>query len=115
MCRGIMVPIGHRHTLLPEPTEKDKELIAVAHKKIVAAQKLDKAWPGALITDQGDHLFFRFNISPPSSPIDTPLSDIRCALRAAGWDIVDPTVEPDCVSGRLQQIEVATTPQNVPE
>lgn len=111
LCRGFKVPLAIRHTFTPEPTARDKELIAAAHRKLTAAQKLDKAWPGAHITEQVDHMHFEFKIEPESGPIDTPLSDIQCALRAAGWELVDPTVEPDCVSGKLRELQPEATPQ----
>lgn len=112
LCRGVTVPLAIRHTFTPEPTEHDKELIAEAHRKIVAAKKLEKAWPGAIITAREDEsLHFEAKFDPPSAPTDTPLFDIRQALFAAGWALVDPTVEPDCVSGKVVELEPVATLQ----
>lgn len=63
---------------------------------------VEKDWTGATI--EGD--YFRYDISPEGTEKEnwSLYCDIQDDLREYGYEIIDPQIEHDCISGQLHKV-----------
>lgn len=70
-------------------------------------EAIEDAWPTGYVVVENGRPFYRYDTSDLTTQENgRTCAEIQERLRAIGWQIDDPCIEHDCISGPLRRVEV---------